>query len=156
MRSHMDLVMKRKMNKVLRGVIGSGFHGTQEDLKELLEEKGFAVTQSTISRALKKMEVVKVSLVDGGSKYELKPQRSLNAYGGNVSNLVLSIKHNESMIVIKTIPGAAMFVAGFIDRYCKNEILGTVAGDDTIFAVPSSTKKIKGYIQLIEESIEKG
>ena len=149
----MDLVTKRKMIEVLRGAIGSGFNGTQDDLKYTLEQKGFAVTQSTVSRALKKMGVVKVSLSDGGSRYELKPQGSISSYGGNVSNLVISIKHNESMVVVKTNPGAAMFTAGFLDHYLRDEILGTVAGDDTIFIVPVSCKKIKKCAKLIERYI---
>ena len=49
----MDMQSKRKMNQVLRGLIGSGYNGTQEDIAEVLDSKGFSVTQSTVSRLLK-------------------------------------------------------------------------------------------------------
>lgn len=147
---NMDLVTKRKMIDVLRGIIGSGFNGTQDDLKNALEQKGFSVTQSTISRALKKMGIVKVGLPEGGSRYELKPQRQINSYGGNVKDLVVSILHNESMVIVKTNPGSAMFTAGFLDHGLRDEILGTIAGDDTIFIAPVCCKKIKECAKRVE------
>jgi transcriptional regulator of arginine metabolism len=149
----MDLKTKRKMIEVLRGTIGHGYNGTQEDLREILISKGFDVTQSTISRALRKMGAIKTAGPDGSSRYELSKQQPMSAYGGNINNLVLSTKANEAMIVLKTTPGAAMFVAGFIDHRCGDFILGTIAGDDTIFCTPVSTKKISTHLNKIKEYI---
>ena len=151
----MNLVMKRKMIEVLRGVIGSGHEGNQEDLIAILHSKGFIITQSTISRALKKIGAIKISLESGGSRYELKSNTPIRSYGGSLSSLILSINSNETMIVIKTTPGAAMFVAGFFDHYCRDFILGTIAGDDAIFCIPSSNKKIKSCEKSIETYISK-
>lgn len=149
----MDIKTKRKMMDVLRGTIGMGYTGTQEDLREVLVAKGFDVTQSTISRALRKMGVVKAMTPDGSSKYELGRQIPINAYGGNMNDLVLTINSNEAMIVLKTTPGAAMFVAGFIDHHCSDFILGSIAGDDTIFCTPHTTKKISTHVNKIKEYI---
>ena len=150
----MDLVTKRKMVEALRSTIGKGFSGTQDDLRTALLNKGFDVTQSTISRALRKMGVSKGTASDGSSRYELKTQQQpANNFGGNMNDLVLSSKANESLIVIKTTPGAAMFVAAFIDHRCEDFILGTIAGDDTIFCTPVSTKKISTHLKKIQQYI---
>jgi transcriptional regulator of arginine metabolism len=148
----MDMQSKRKMNQVLRGLIGSGYNGTQEDIAEVLDSKGFSVTQSTVSRALKKLGVVKINLPEG-TRYELKAEEITRSYGGSIANLVQTINHNESSIVIKTNPGAAMFIAGFIDHHCEKTVIGTVAGDDNIVVIPASTKKIKTSIKSINECL---
>lgn len=147
----MELQEKRKMNELLRGIIGAGYYGTQEDLKSELHGNGFLVNQSTISRALKKIGVVKVSLPNGGSRYELNTKNTLLDYGGKLHNLVHSIRCNESMIVIKTSPGAAMFIAGQLDHYCKDFVLGTIAGDDTIFISPRTCIDISISLQAIQD-----
>ncbi len=145
----MDITTKRKMNQVLRGIIGSGFYGTQEDLVEALWAKDFEVTQSTVSRSLKKLGIIK-SQTDQGSFYQLKVVEPKLLYGQKIYDLILKLDHNENMIVAKTTPGAAMFVAGFIDQYCSQHILGTVAGDDHILIVPKSVKKISATVKHIQ------
>ena len=149
----MQVSEKRKMIEVLRGLIGSGFIGNQAEVCEELRKKGYNVTQSTVSRTLKKMGAVKVSDAKG-VRYELKSTGNEPIFRGSIGDLVLSCQNNEATIVIKTSPGSAMFVAGFIDHYCHEDIIGSVAGDDTIFLAPVSIKKIslhkKNIIGLIQ------
>ncbi|MCB0392677.1 MAG: hypothetical protein KDD58_15410 [Bdellovibrionales bacterium] len=141
----------RNAEDVLRGLLGSGFSGTQKDLQKTLSKNGVFVTQSTISRILKKLgasrnrsENKTIYMVD-------KKTNSVQIPISNFQKLIVSIKSNENTIVVKTIPGSAMFVAGFIDHKCAGFILGTVAGDDTIFVAPNSVQNMT----LARENIEK-
>lgn len=145
----------RDIIELLRGIIGSGYEGTQSDLCNYLSDEGYQLTQSTVSRTLKKIGAVKVSS-KSGSRYELQVKNSSPVgFRGAMKELVISLRSNESQIVIRTRPGSAMFVAGFIDHHCSATILGTIAGDDTIFIAPRSVKDIlscerdvKGYLNL--------
>ncbi len=145
----MDLLRKRKMMEILRGLIGSGFTGGQADIVKHLKKKGFDVTQSTVSRALTKIGAIKTKS-HGKTIYTLSSTGPAPQFAGHtLRNLILSTNNNENTIVVKTTPGSAMFVAGFIDHYCKNFCMGTVAGDDTILVIPKSCKKIKpSVVQL--------
>ena len=153
----MDMQKKRKMLEVLRGLIGSGFDGGQKEICEYLSQKGFEVNQSTVSRALKKIGASKVA-DQSGSRYELLSAPTEVAFGPtlgrSLANLLYSIESNESLIVLKTKPGSAMFLAGFIDHYCKKEILGTVAGDDTVFVAPKTVSGIEQHKERVKEFIE--
>ena len=146
----MDLQSKRKLLEVIRGIIGSGFDGTQQDICEVLESKGYEVTQSTVSRCMKQLGVVKVSNRDK-TRYELKQTAEPVLFRGSMAELVTTYSCNESTIVLKTTPGSAMFVAGFVDHHCRDEVLGTVAGDDTIFIAPITTKSIKKTLKKVQE-----
>lgn len=148
----MDAVTKRKLKQVIRGFIGDGFSGTQEELAQKIKERGFKVTQSTISRTLSQMGVVK-EITAGQQIYKLKNDLR-NAYRGSLSDLVLSVSHNNSIIVIKTRPGSAMFVAGFLDHEYEESLLGTIAGDDTIFAAPHKKHKINEIAKTIEKALK--
>lgn len=141
----MDIAKKRKMMEILRGLIGSEFVGGQAEIAKYLKKKGFNVAQSTVSRALAKIGAVKTNK-NGNIMYTLSPVSHAPQFTGqSLGNLILSVDHNESLIVVKTKPGSAMFVAGFVDHYCADFCIGTVAGDDTILVVPKSTKKMQTY-----------
>jgi len=138
---------KRKLKEIVRGIIGDGFVGTQSELVKILKQRGFKITQSTISRIMTQMGVVKET-AKGRSIYKIRSE-SKNHYRGSLSDLVVGIFHNSANIVVKTKAGSAMFVAGFLDHECKNIILGTVAGDDTIIIAPVDLKKITSAVEKI-------
>jgi transcriptional regulator of arginine metabolism len=147
--------MKRNLRDVIRGLIGDGFNGNQSDLAKALKSRGFRVTQSTVSRTMNQMGVIK-EVIAGRKIYRLSNEVR-KTYRGSLLDLIVKVTNNENMIVIKTRPGSAMFVAGFLDHECKSEILGTVAGDDTIFAVPvkaayiaEATKKVLNILKSQE------
>jgi len=131
---------KRKIDDVIRGMIGDGLQGTQLEMKNRLVSLGYKVDQSTVSRSLRKVGAVK-TVIDGKPGY-LISQPTIPTQSPDLSNLITEITSNESMIVIKTKPASAMFVAGFLDHHKPGDILGTVAGDDTIIIVPKSVKQI--------------
>ncbi len=120
--------------------------GTQEELRELVLSRGYDVTQATLSRDLQKLRARRVSLPGGGSVYELgTPDLGLRngAINGGapsrlspVRELVVGIKDGEAMVVMHTRPGAAPAIAALLDEARMPDIIGTLAGDDTIFIVP--------------------
>lgn len=124
---------------------------TQEALASALISEGFKVTQATISRDIKELGLIKVMTPDKRYKYA---QPSMQEHSGNLKliNLfkesVLSIEASQNIIVIKTLIGAASTSALLIDKMNISEIMGCVAGDDTIILVVR-------HLDLVEEVLEK-
>jgi transcriptional regulator of arginine metabolism len=116
---------------------------TQEDLLEELKKQGFLVTQATISRDLGSLGLVKAKLNSGASVYLLPEVEKLR---NTLVSFVKKIDRAENLVVIKTEPGAAQSVAASIDGIDMPEILGTVAGDDTILVV-GRDKKNAGKVE---------
>jgi len=114
--------------------------GTQEELRELVLSRGYDVTQATLSRDLQKLRARRVSLPDGGSMYELDaPRANVSSPASRLSpmtELVVGIRDGEAMVVMHTRPGAAPAIAALLDEARMPDIIGTLAGDDTIFIVP--------------------
>ena len=113
---------------------------TQDDLIDMLRIDGYKVTQATISRDIRDLDLVKVATPDGAYKYVVSKVSSMGA--GNVNVLknpiidtVISITCAQNIIVIRTNPGMAQAVGLFVDRMHDSEIIGCVAGDDTIMIV---------------------
>jgi transcriptional regulator of arginine metabolism len=113
--------------------------GTQEELLAALGEAGFQATQATLSRDLARLGARRVSRPEGGTVYELSEDGAAAAEGGlgALRGLVQSIAANASMVVIRTHPGSAPAIARAIDLAQPPEVLGTIAGDDTIFVAPA-------------------
>jgi transcriptional regulator of arginine metabolism len=110
----------------------------QEELLELLEKRGLNYTQATLSRDLKFLKVNKISDSGKGYIYELQDQHSqakdvavTYAAGG-----FISLQFANHLGVVKTIPGYASSLASLIDKAGPFEIIGTIAGDDTILLIP--------------------
>lgn len=113
---------------------------TQEELVDLLMREGLAVTQATVSRDIKRLGLVKAPWSDGRSHY-VSPERPspadvLRRLQHAVSEYVLSADAGEDLIVIHTLAGRANAVAVTVDEMQWPEVVGTVAGDDTILVVP--------------------
>ncbi len=106
--------------------------GTQEELLAALAEAGERATQATLSRDLARLGARRVPRPGGGAYYELPPD-GLGAVRGQVA----SVGANASLVVIRTTPGSANAVARAIDVAQLPEVLGTIAGDDTIFVAPA-------------------
>lgn len=139
---------------VLKKILESGKNSSQEDIREILEAKGHDVNQSTISRDLKKLGAIKGTDSKGRTTYRLSENASESSFvAQSLSDLILDINHNDSMIVISTTPGSASLVARQLDIGKPAGILGTIAGDDTIFVAPSKEISIKQTIQAIRQSL---
>jgi transcriptional regulator of arginine metabolism len=140
--------------EALRDLLGEGKLSTQDELREELESRRFAVTQSTISRDLRRLGAVKAVDTDGRTVYRLSAEPSVPVSGNSLRDLVLDIQSNGAMIVIHTIAGTASLIALHLDRHKPGGILGTIAGEDTIFVAPGSIRGARTTIEAIEKSFE--
>jgi transcriptional regulator of arginine metabolism len=133
--------------RAIKELIKNNTIENQDELTSLLKDKyNIIVNQSIVSRDLKNMKILK-NLINGKMVYELNeidPNKEIMRLA------VLEILKNESLIVVKTLNGLADFVGDFIDNNF-NKIIGTVAGENTVLAIPSSIKDIdKIYRQLCD------
>lgn len=108
---------------------------TQEELLEALEREGFRATQATLSRDLTRLGARRVSRPEGAF-YEVDGP-STGAGLEALRGLVLAVDANASLVVVRTAAGAASAVARAVDDARLPEVLGTIAGDDTIFVAPA-------------------
>lgn len=112
---------------------------TQIELTELLLEAGFNVTQATVSRDIKELGITKIMTPTRRYKYVYKTEEAetQDKFVNLFKQSVVSIKSAMNIIVIKTVIGSANSAAAFIDKLDMIEIIGTLAGDDTILLIAS-------------------
>ena len=120
---------------------------TQEELATMLQQCGYNVTQATVSRDIKQLGLVKVA---GKSKKYRYTQVSYKEHGLHAS--VLSMQNAGNLIVIKTVSGAANSAGAYVDRMNLPQLLGSIAGDDTIFCVARTEKDAIDVINIIKDS----
>lgn len=131
--------MKARRHQRILDVVRNRPIQTQEELAEELAREGIAVTQATISRDIKELRLVKAPMGDGMYRYTVPAERNVDDINRRIERVfaetVVSIEDSGSIIVIKTLEGAAQVVGAILDDLGWPEIVGTIAGDDTIFAV---------------------
>ncbi len=140
--------MKLKRRAVLLELIEAGLVSSQTEAVGLLEAKGFGATQATVSRDLEELGAVRIKdgdsvrygVLEAGSEFGMSLQQV-------TGNFVLSHSISKNIIVLKTPPGHAGMVAAAIDRASIKEVLGCIAGDDTVFICVA--EKVKGA-QVVE------
>ena len=128
---------------------------TQDELQEKLAEAGFKTTQATISRDIREINLTKVAVAGGRQKYTLGKQtnhESIESYRKVLSAGILSMVPAENLIVIKTVSGMAMAVAAALDNVEINGLLGSIAGDDTIFLAVRSRDMTDTVMKAIEKN----
>lgn len=134
----------KSLSETLKSLLMERQTSTQEELVEALEKHGFKVNQSTVSRLLRKVKAVKIENEEGESVYSLPREPAPPTITPTLQGLVVDIVSNETTIVIFTSPGSASMIARILDyKQTSSEILGTIAGDDTIFVVPKSIQNTK-------------
>ena len=127
----------------LRTLLLAGKVSTQENICQTLEKQGHPVTQSKISRMLRKVGAVKAKNEVGQIVYRLPREPAPPTLTSRLADLIMEITANETTIVVNTSPGAAQLIARILDHHKgKVGIIGTIAGDDTIFVIPASVKLI--------------
>ena len=131
-----NMNQKSKRLSIIRKIIRSEYISSQEELIKRLEECGVQVTQSTLSRDLKYMHVAKVPHKEKGYIYVL-PNNSRDdlVISPNITDNITNIAFSGNMCVISTKPGYASAISVPIDNKGINEILGTIAGDNTILLI---------------------
>lgn len=126
--------------------------GSQGDIVDALKAQGFDnISQSKVSRMLSKYGAVRTRNARQEMVYCLPAELGVPTAKSPLRQLVLDIEHNEVMVIIRTSPGAAQLIARLLDSLSKSDgVLGTIAGDDTIFIAPTDVSQIKQTIEKLE------
>lgn len=131
---------------------------TQEELVSRLRDEGFNVTQATVSRDIKDMSLIKTLTPDGRKYRYVAPQQRESAgsdkYLRLFKNTVLSIKHCENLIVIKTEAGGAGPAAELVDRLNIDDVMGVIAGENTIFVAVNSVDNTQAVFETLEDLLD--
>ncbi len=130
--------MKEKRHEKIIELIGQYDIETQDELADRLREAGFQVTQATVSRDIRKLKLSKVPGRNGRQKYALltgQNHQMSEKYVGILREAFVSMDSAQNILVIKTVSGMAMALATALDNIDWKEILGCVAGDDTVMCV---------------------
>ena len=127
--------MKNERQEEIKRLISECEIETQDELIEKLREQGFYATQATISRDIRQLKISKILGANGNYHYAFSSHESARLKSNPYIGSVVSVDHAQNLVVIKTLPGLAQAVAAGIDSVYAAEILGCVAGDDTIIAV---------------------
>lgn len=149
--------MKTKRQDRILGLISEHVIETQDELIAKLVEEGYSVTQATISRDIRELKISKI-LGESGKYHYVLPESVSEAVKKDLRNTymasVISVTCGRNIVVVKTHPGLAQAVAAGIDGMHIPELLGCVAGDDTIFAVAhddETAKQIAGRLASYNE-----
>ena len=119
---------------------------TQDELMEFLEQEGYPVTQATVSRDIRDLDLVKIAIPGGSYKYVVasmprKTTSGFNSLSHAMSDNIHALICAQNIVVLKTAAGMAQAIALAVDRLADNDILGCVAGDDTILVVTYDSAK---------------
>ena len=130
---------------------------TQEELADALRQRGIQVTQATVSRDIKELRLLKVLTPMGTYKYATadKAENGLtDRFIRMLAESVLSVAASANMIVIKTLSGSASVAAEALDSFHWPEVLGTIAGDNTIFMVVRTMDEVQTVVDRIQEMMK--
>lgn len=150
--------MKSARQIAILDIIAENAIDTQEELADALRAHGFQVTQATVSRDIKELRLVKALSADGAYRYVTsdKSENSMNERLIRMfSDTVISIDHAYNQIVIKTLSATASIAAETIDSLQWPEILGTIAGENTILMIVRSVEDVQTVIQRINAMIRR-
>jgi len=129
---------KSNRQEAITEVLAAEWIGSQEDLQKALEKRGFEVTQATLSRDMKELQVARTIHPGKGTRYVVQEDGGGEYLYHEVPDHldgVISVEFSGQFAVVRTLPGFANSVAYTIDRQRIEEIMGTIAGDDTILVI---------------------
>ena len=150
--------MKNIRHNLILEIIESKDIETQEELAEELMERGVKVTQATVSRDIKELRLLKVLSGTGHYKYATVEyaERGMNErFARILSESIISVDSANNIIVIKTIPGTANAAGEAIDSMKWNEVLGTIAGDNTLMIVVRSNEVVEEILNRFSEMVKR-
>ena len=144
-------MIKNRRHKAIREIIDGNNIETQFQLTDELRRQGFNVTQATVSRDIKEMGLIKVSYGENSFRYSFP----MGMVTGNaferakrmLRDNMLKIDYSENIVVLHTLPGVAQGIGSCIDCLAWKEIIGSVAGDDTVILVIKRKEDVKEIIE---------
>ena len=151
--------MKSNRQNEITEIISTVDIETQEDLAEALRARGYQVTQATVSRDIRELRLIKVASKSGGYKYA-RPVRHEAAVHERLTRILadslVNVETAGNLVVVKTLSGSANVAAEALDNLGWAEIIGTIAGDNTIFIATkheNEAEALTGRIRKMTESI---
>ena len=152
----MPTAKQEELIKEFKAILTAETCGSQSDIVEQLKASGFDnVSQSKVSRMLTKYGAVRTRNALGEMVYCLPPELGMPTAKSPLKQLVYDVTHNNVMVVIRTSPGAAQLIARLLDSLGKKDgVLGTIAGDDTIFIAPADIAQIDDVCRYVEDLFE--
>lgn len=145
---------KASRQKMIQKIIEKDEIGTQFELAERLKQHGFNVTQATVSRDIKEIGLIKIPVEGNFSKYSMPVNISVGNIAERMRRMFIdnavSIDNAENLVVIKTLPGTAQGLAACLDQCGWQEIVGCIAGDDTILIIIKEKMLVNGIISRFE------
>lgn len=151
------MAMKKSRHQRIRELVEEFEIETQEELAERLKEDGYPVTQATVSRDIRELKLSKVPIGDGRQKYTILVQSDhyLNdKYIRVLKDGFVSMDMAQNILVVKTVSGMAMAVAAAIDAMKLKEIVGSIAGDDTIMMAVRTVEDTEQVMEKIRNMLE--
>lgn len=145
--------MKQKRQAKIIEIIEKNDIETQDELLLMLLKEGFQTTQATISRDIREINLTKIAAPSGKQKYVLGKvtnHESMESYRQVLSAGIISMEAAENIIVVKTVSGVAMAVAAALDNMELDGLVGSIAGDDTIFLAVRSKELTKSVMNAID------
>ena len=147
--------MKNKRQEKILELITQNKVETQEELAGLLRSSGFDVTQATVSRDIKQMQLVKVADAENGRQHYAPHKDGAKSLGDTYIRVfregVLSMDLAMNILVVKTVSGMAMAVAAAMDAMDLSGVVGTIAGDDTIMSAIRSVEDAREVLDRLNE-----
>ena len=154
-----ERVAKAERQDAILRAVEENHIDTQEQLAEALRQAGMQVTQATISRDIRELGLSKIALGNGNSRYATLVRtddvEKNERLGRIFAESVLSVAQADNLIIIKTLSGSGSAAAELIDSLPWPEIVGTLAGDNTIFVAVQSREKVHAVIQRFQEMLRK-
>lgn len=149
--------MKRERHEVVLDLINKYDIETQEELAAYLRQEGFDVTQATVSRDIRELKLSKISAGGGRQKYIILSGDDTDLGDKYIRVLrdgFVSMNMAQNILVIKTVQGMAMAVAAAVDAMKLPEIVGCIAGDDTIMAAIKTVEDTRAVMEKLEDIIK--
>ena len=150
--------MKRRRQNAILDLVRKESLGSQSAILERLREQGFGVTQPTVSRDLEELGLVRARDEEGHLRY-VPPGEATNGHGVErlhrvLAEFVLGLEASRNIVVVRTPPGSANTVAQVIDQVGLEDVIGTVAGDDTILVVTREGVRATTVVKRLQDLIE--
>ncbi len=150
-------IMKKSRHQKIKELVEQFEIETQEELADRLKETGYAVTQATVSRDIRELKLSKVPMGDGRQKYTVLPHSDhylSDKYIRVLKDGFVSMDMAQNILVVKTVSGMAMAVAAAIDAMKLKEIVGSIAGDDTIMMAVRTVEDTQTVMAKISGVLE--
>jgi len=152
-----------RLHKIAQ-IISTTQISSQAELVKLLAKSGVSITQATLSRDLEVLGAIKVHGAGGVIQYAIPedstgaiPSKDNSRLARTLADLMANMEYSGNIVVLRTPPGAASYLASAIDRADLDSIIGTVAGDDTVLVItrdPQGGKKVSGQLQKLAGQVQ--